>query len=165
MAYALLVVLIDVQRSSSATVPFDNPFWVEWLQGQRRSEPSSINGGSIKETLQQNVIVPAPVHFSTETVPLLQPLFSREKGNGIEKGKVNTPAPTVHVDSGYINEQVSDGHSLVQRLHRKVPSVNGKSVSSSTNSLQSSNFVLSVADAQSETISNNDKSYQTNFIL
>ena len=162
MAYALLVVLIEVQRSSSATVPFDNPFWVEWLHGQRRSEPSSINGGSIKETLQQNVIVPAPVHFSTETVPLLQPLFSREKGNGIEKGKVNTPAPTVHVDSGYINEQVSDGHSLVQRLHGKVPSVNGKSVSSSTNSIKSSNFVLSVADAQSETIFNNDKSYQTN---
>ena len=163
MAYALLVVLIEVQRSSSATVPFDNPFWVEWLQGQRRSEPSSINGGSSKETLQQNVIVPAPVRFSTETVPLLQPLFSREKGNGIEKGKVNTPAPTVHVDSGYINEQVSDGHSLVQRLDRKVPSVNGKSVSSrSTNSIQSSNFVLSVADAQSEKISNNNESYQTN---
>jgi len=162
MAYALLAVLIEVQRSSSATVPFDNPFWVEWLHGQRRSEPSSVNGGSIKETLQQNVIVPAPVSFSTETVPLLHPLFPREKGNGIEKGKVNTPSPTVHIDSGYINEQVSDGQSSVQRLNRKVPSVNGKSVSSSTNSIQSSNFVLSVADAQSEKISNNDKSHQTN---
>ena len=165
MAYALLVVLIEVQRSSSDTVPFDNPFWVEWLHGHRRSElpPSSLQGGSSKETLQQNVIVPAAaVSFSTETVPLLQPLFPREKGNGIEEGKVNTPSPTVPIDSGYINEQVSDGQSSVQRLHRKVPSVNGKSVSSSTNSIQSSNFVLSVADAQSEKISNNNKSYQTN---
>ena len=152
--YALLVASFCGQRSSSSSIPFDNPFWVEWLRGQRRSEPpsASLIAGPNEETLLQQS---QSSHlsfggYSTETVPLLQPLFPRDNGDNIEKGKVFTPTIQTQLDSGYINEHESDGQLEVkQRLDRKVSSLNGKSAIK-TNSIQSNTFELSAADAQSD---------------
>jgi len=148
MAYALLVALLEVQRSSSETIPFDNPFWVEWLRGQRRSgRPTTISEvGSNEGTLQRKLTSKT---FSTETVPLFQPLFPRKKANTIEKGKVISPTVKTQLDSGYVNEHDSDGQLSIQRLNRKVSPINGKSALN-TNSFESNTFKFSATDAQND---------------
>lgn len=152
IATALLVALLAVQRSSSDSVPFDNPFWVEWLRGQRRSGiPSSApNEGPNKDKLQDKLSSHTFGEYSTETVPLLQPLFPRDKTNQIGKGKVSTPKATSQLNSGYIDEHDSDGQlTTIQRSHRKVPPINGKSASSNSISVRANTFITSAADAQS----------------
>ena len=149
---ALLVASLCGQRSSSNSVPFDNPFWVEWLRGQRRSGPpsASLLAGANGEALQQKSSHLAFSGYSTETVPLLQPLFPRDNIDNLEKGKVFTPKIQTQLDSGYINEHESNGQLEVQqRLHRKVSSINGKSAIK-TNSIQPNTFDLSATDAQSD---------------
>ena len=154
IAYALLLVaFLDVQRSSSETIPFDNPFWVKWLQGQRRSgRPTTISEvGSNQGPLQQKLTLQTFGNdFSTETVPPLQPLFSREKANIFERGKVVSPTIKTQLDSGYINEHDSDGQLSKQRLNRKVSQINGKSALPS-NSFKSNTFEFNAADAKSQT--------------
>ena len=155
---ALLVASLWGQRSSSSSTPFDNPFWVEWLRGQRRpGQPTASllvgpNGDGLQQQTQSSHQVFGD--YSTETVPLLQPLFSRDNKDKIEKGKVFTPAIQTQLASGYINEHESDGQLEVQqRSHRKVPSINGKSAVK-TNSIQSDTFAISAADAQSDVSQN-----------
>ena len=149
--HTLLVALLVCQRSSSEPSAFDNPFWVEWLRGQRRSGHATAalevlpnDGAQIDEVSSHSF-----GDYSTETVPLLQPLFPRDTVNNIEKGKVFRPTITTQLDSGYINEHESDGQLIIQRSHRKVPPINGKSATK-TNSLQAKTFTFSDADAQSD---------------
>ena len=99
--------------SSSSSTPFDNPFWVEWLRGQRRpGQPTaSLLVGPNGDALQQQTQSSHQVFgdYSTETVPLLQPLYPRDNKDNIEKGKVFTPTIQTQLN-GYLVGDIIHGY-------------------------------------------------------
>ena len=141
IVYVLLVAILEVQRSSSESHPFDNPFWVEWLRELKRSKTPS-NSRQFGD-------------LSTETVPLLQPLFPGENVNIIENGKVTSTATLrTTVNDGHINEHISDGQSSIPSTLKNISPISNEKSAINSGSFRTNRHILSGLDGQSNTNTN-----------